>query len=419
MSAHSTLIGGSSAERLLNCHGSYQLIQRLPVQEESSSEFALYGTAMHAVMDRLLEFYSDGLPADHEPMMDTAFELLGEVFCDRELTEQHLDESIYPAIDALYAIMNEYGGGFRSVGTELRVRFPNVPGAFGTTDLLLASASHVLLIDYKFGAGVPVAATYTMSDGEIVNAQLLYYLTAAMHTFPQWFKKKRKLAVAVIQPRVDVKFSHTEVHPDEIKHFAQDVEAAVEKAIGRDPQLNRGSWCRWCSAKPACPKWVGPIKELAVFADVRDVPGEVTTPNEFGNFLGDALNLAELARDYIKALEKSAHNWLAAGNEIPGWHLELKQKKLRQWVDSDEVAPKLRALGFAEDDIWVRKLQTFGHTDKVAKKLGVKIPEDLRYTPAGTEIQLARGPGDHVKLDRITALQMLEASVAQLNSRKG
>jgi len=241
MSAHSTLIGGSSAERLLNCHGSYQLIQRLPVQEESSSEFALYGTAMHAVMDRLLEFYSDGLPADHEPMMDTAFELLGEVFCDRELTEQHLDESIYPAIDALYAIMNEYGGGFRSVGTELRVRFPNVPGAFGTTDLLLASASHVLLIDYKFGAGVPVAATYTMSDGEIVNAQLLYYLTAAMHTFPQWFKKKRKLAVAVIQPRVDVKFSHTEVHPDEIKHFAQDVEAAVEKAIGRDPQLNRDS----------------------------------------------------------------------------------------------------------------------------------------------------------------------------------
>ena len=56
--------------------------------------------------------------------------------------------------------MDEYGGGFRTVANELRVRFPGVPGAFGTADLLIANKKFVILVDWKFGQGVPVKAVY-------------------------------------------------------------------------------------------------------------------------------------------------------------------------------------------------------------------------------------------------------------------
>ena len=40
MSQHSTLVGGSTAERLLNCPGSYRAIISLPPQPEVQSEAA-------------------------------------------------------------------------------------------------------------------------------------------------------------------------------------------------------------------------------------------------------------------------------------------------------------------------------------------------------------------------------------------
>ena len=43
MTKHSTIVGGSTADRLLNCPGSFQLLQRIPDQVEVPSEYANYG----------------------------------------------------------------------------------------------------------------------------------------------------------------------------------------------------------------------------------------------------------------------------------------------------------------------------------------------------------------------------------------
>ena len=87
--------------------------------------------------------------------------LLGDTFYDRVLDARITSmDSICPAIDTLYDLMDEYGGGFHVVANELKVKFPGVPGAFGTADLLLANKKFVLMVDWKFGAGVPVKAVY-------------------------------------------------------------------------------------------------------------------------------------------------------------------------------------------------------------------------------------------------------------------
>src|SRR6478609_4612584 len=128
MTRHSSIVGGSTAGRLLECPGSYQAQLALPEAIDVSSEYANEGTAMHAVMDNLMRLRraADGDVSLHV----AAGDLVGEVFHDRELTPEHLDTMIYPALEALEQLEAAYGGKFNVLAVEQRVQFPDVPGAF-------------------------------------------------------------------------------------------------------------------------------------------------------------------------------------------------------------------------------------------------------------------------------------------------
>ena len=89
---------------------------------------------MHAVMDRLMRNRQAGFTAQTAPEY-----WLGNTFADRELTQAHLDEMILPALEQLAELEKIYGGGFKVLGVETRVEFPDVPLAYGTTDLLLGN----------------------------------------------------------------------------------------------------------------------------------------------------------------------------------------------------------------------------------------------------------------------------------------
>lgn len=411
--AHSNIVGGSSADRILNCPGSYRMIQALPELPESN-EFADYGSAMHAVMDILLGFFPQGMPPIGT-VIDAATELLGDHFYDRVLEQHHLDDSIIPAVEKLYELMDAYGGWdtFTAAALEMEVKFPGVPAAFGTSDLLLLSTRWAIVNDYKFGAGVPVSATYSDAGGDYVNPQLLFYLTAARATQPKLFRM-RDMAVAIIQPRTIVQLTHTEVKLKEVKNFQEDLVAAVGKALGRDAELKRGGHCRWCPAKVMCPEWVGPIKELAFYAGVERIEPAVNQPTPYSELLANALNLLDTLDLFRKEVQDQAHAWLEDGGVIPGWQLQHK-KKLRQWADEMEVSNTLYKLGFKKEDIWqAPKLQTFAVADKAAKRLGVKIPDELRVTPPPTATEVARADGTTPALDRPTAIKQFEASVAAL-----
>jgi hypothetical protein len=415
MTKHSAIVGGSTADRLLNCPGSFQLLQRIPDQVEVPSEYANYGSAMHAVMDRLLAMFTDGFP-DIDDMTHTAEELIGEVFYDRMLENHHLEDSIIPAIDTLYDLMDEYGGGFHVAAHDLRVKFPSLPGAFGTADLLIANNKVVLMVDWKFGQGVPVHAVYHEADGDRVNPQLLFYVAGAMAELPQLFADRR-LAVAIIQPRITERLTHTVITRLEVEMFIEDIDTAIIKALGKNPELHIGDHCRWCPARPFCPEHTKPLFELV---DLEIMPAqlrasEVNDGNAaaYGEFLAKAKYLADIAADYKKQVDEQLHTYLEAGGTVPGW--KLKQKtKLRQWIDSDTVAFNLKRLGFADEDIWQEKLQTFGHTDKVAKKLGVKIPDTLRYTPETDETVIAPDSDPAPRIDRAKAAAELMDALKQL-----
>ena len=416
MSRHSNIVGGSTADRLLNCPGSFQLLQRIPDQAEMPSEYADYGSAMHAVMDSLMAMYADGFPPSVTMMLEDAETMLGSTFYDRVLEQHHLDDSIFPAIDTLYELMKEYGGGFHVAANELQVKFPGIPGAFGTADLLLASKKFVLMVDWKFGAGVPVKAVYKDEHGERVNPQLLFYFAGAMEELPSMFNKKR-YAVAVIQPRTTERLTHTVITRTEIDMFIEDMDLAIIAALGKNPKLHAGEHCRWCPARPCCPEHTKPLFDLV---NMEIMPAQLTASvvddgnaAAYGEFLAKAKYLADLAAEYKKQVDEAIHSYLSNGGTVPGW--KLKQKtKLRQWIDSDTVAFNLKRLGFEEEDIWQDKLQTFAHTDRVAKRLGVKIPDTLRAAPETDETVIAPESDPAPAIDRAKATLEFAAALKQL-----
>ena len=74
----------------------------------------------------------------------------------------------------------------------------------------------------------------------------------------------------------------------------------------------------------------------------------------------------------------------------------------------------LEDLGFIDENIWQRKLQTFAHTDATAKKLGVKIPDHLRVVPATNETTVCRDDDPAPAVTKPLAIEQFRAALAAL-----
>jgi hypothetical protein len=372
---------------------------------------------MHAVMAHILsnrrQNFNDTTPRTYGGY---AVGLAGQTFHDRALTVGHLDSMILPALDHLKALEQAYGSGFRVASVEKRVKFKDVPGAFGTVDLTLINDSYIVHVDWKFGQGVGVQATYDDGAGELVNPQLMFYACAYLHTTPALYTR-RKVVLAIIQPRTDERLTHTEVSRTELKTFADDVRLAVIAAIGRDPPIRKGEWCRFAPCKVSCPLWAGPALELAALQPAKredEVKRDQVTP--FGEYLSNAKRLVDILGIFKEAIDAQLHAYLENGGTVPGWRLKAKTKQ-RQWVDPEIVTTELAKIGFQHDEIWTKKLATFAATDAVAKRRGVKIPDNLRVMPATTETTVAPD-GDPAPVVQPTAVLVEQFQQSLLALRK-
>ena len=155
---HSTVVGGSTAKRVMNCPGSVALVAKMPPQP--SSTYADKGTLLHNVISEVL----DQNVAPHS--------LVGTTYAEHVLDEDMLDEKIFPALAALDVIDPDKQMEF---AVETSVSFGKwLPDAFGSADFLGRIGTKAVVLDWKFGDGVAV-------DAED-NEQLMFYAAAAMRS---------------------------------------------------------------------------------------------------------------------------------------------------------------------------------------------------------------------------------------------
>jgi hypothetical protein len=419
MAAHSSIVGGSTAGRVLECPGSFQATQALPPSADKPSEYAEEGTFAHTVMAHLMQARSDGVVQDPH-------DYIGIEFYDRELTRRHVDEMIQPALNDLRVLEEHYGGGFTVLAVEHRIRFSAIKGSFGTVDLILGNATHVLHVDWKFGAGVGVRAIYPDPErGDLINPQLMYYVAGATSKRLNKVNLRERIQVgAIIQPRSAEPLTYTEITRDDIRNFVQDLKAAVATALSPDPPRVRGEWCRFAPCKISCPLWTGPLLDLSALTTTASKPpagtvvtaSPVATVTPYGAYLAKAKALVDSLAMMKAEVDGQLHAFLESGGFVPGWRLKAKARP-RQWIEERKVATALADLGFADDEIWQKKLVTFQSADATAKQLGVSIPDVLRpLPPPSGETTIATTDDPAPLVDRSAIVREFGAALRQLET---
>lgn len=340
VTAHSRVVGGSTAKRVINCPGSVALCATMP--EKPSSKYADEGTLLHNIISEVLE--GNKAPVD----------FLGTKYNDITFTKELLEDKLFPALDLLDEVdpnrEMEYA-------VETRVGFGDfLPDVFGSTDLLGRIGTRAIVLDWKFGDGVAVEAEE--------NAQLMFYAAAAMRTDAvKWvFDGATEIECIIVQPPSIKRWVTTK---DRIMAFENELKTAVKLAQQPNAPLQHGDHCRWCAAKPVCPKMTGAVdRALKAKIDELDVV-----------HIGGYLKNAELLEQWITDLRGLAHQVLESGKEVPGWKLVAK-RATRQWIDEDEAAKSL-AQDMSQDELYTKKLISPAQAEKVLKKAKKELPKDL------------------------------------------
>jgi hypothetical protein len=332
---HSNIVGGSTAKRVINCPGSVKLVQKMPPQP--SSKYADQGTLLHNAMDAILSSRAD---------------VLGMKYKDQILTNELYDEKIAPALAALDEL------GDIEYATETRVGFGDLlPGVFGSTDLVGRIGNKAVVLDWKFGSGVPVPAEE--------NEQLLFYAAAAMRTESlKWaFEGVTEIECVIVQPPFTKRWTTT---VERVKQFELELVQAVKAAMQDDAGLSQGDHCRWCAAKPICPQMTGAV-DRALQQQIVNL--DVDT-------LGQYLKNADLLEEWIKDLRALAFGLLEKNVAVPGYKLVQKQAR-RKWTDEQEARRVLMEMGLKESVVVETSIMSPAQAEKALKKRFSELPEGL------------------------------------------
>ena len=348
---HSTVVGGSSAGRVLQCQGSVQLCASFPNVE---SEFAAAGTSLHMAMDMIMSGVAE---------QDT--DVIGLTFNGYEVTQELFDDAVRPVLDHWDDLDKSLGG--IDFFSEQRVVFPGIENAFGTTDLVGTAKDRTVVYDFKFGRGVAV-------DAED-NPQLKYYALAAMHTptTAQFFSPDKPVELFIAQPMVNdgERFTRWVTSTRQLEAFGVELRTAVETAMLPDAPLKMGPYCKFCSAKSGCPLY----QNIAV--DARLLKHDVMKEH-----LEEWLPQADMLIDLGEFIKSLAHDQLDKGMKIKGWKL-VNKRPSRSWVDEERALKFMAKTGIPANERHVKKILSPAQTEAALKRnrLPAELPVQFMKQP--------------------------------------
>ena len=340
MANHSKVVGGSTAKRVIGCPGSVALCATMP--PKPSSKYADEGTLLHDAIAQILV-------KNVKPEL-----LLGMTYQDQVLTQDLIDNKLHIALNLLTEVDPNFEMEY---AVETDVGFGDfLPDVFGSCDLLGRIGGRAIVLDWKFGDGVSV--------GVEENEQLLFYAAAAMRTpSVSWvFDGAKEIECVIIQPPMIRRWVTT---VERVKQFELQLLQAVKASQKTDAPIAVGEHCRWCSAKPVCPKITGAVdRAINLQLDQLDA-------DKIGGYLANC----DLLEQWITDLRALAHQMLEADVLVPGWKL-VNKRATRQWANEavvDDVLSKV----IPQDELYISKIISPAQAEKVLKKLGEKLPDDL------------------------------------------
>lgn len=328
------LLGPSSSARWLACPPSARLTEFMP---NETSVYAEEGTKAHYLCEQVVRRSIpgwEGLP--EAPMQD--------LWSNDDYTPE-MKEAAKLYADFIHTLYAEFQHT-PTVCVEQHVKMTRwVPECFGTCDCLLIGDGILHVVDFKYGAGVPVSPEE--------NTQMMLYALGAWELFRETDEIKT-VRMSIVQPRIQSEPETWEIPENDLTRWAESfLKPMAQLAWEGKGQLNPGEkQCRWCKAKAQCRAWKDKYGPLAGFVaetipEARDP--RLLTNEEIGDWLTQVQGLAE----YVKCLEEYAQQQLQSGTPVPGWKL-VEGRSTRRFTDQDAAFRAMEASGIQEAMLYER-----------------------------------------------------------------
>ncbi len=219
---------------------------------------------------------------------------------------------------------------------EQRVDFSAwVPEGFGTCDCIILQDKTLTVIDYKYGAGVPVSAE--------ANPQLRLYGLGAFNDYSTAFDIE-KVEMHIYQPRLN-NISDDSITVEELLTWANGTVAPIaQKAVKGKGGYCAGEQCRWCPHAGRCRTLSKACTEYVETHSLR-VGVPVLAPHEIAN----VLEMEPLITLWLKKVKAQALDTLLDGGEVPGYKA-VEGRGTRTWADDMRVIEVLRDNGYTAED---------------------------------------------------------------------
>ncbi len=304
----------SAASRWGTCTASI-MMQEAVKPPETSSAFADEGTRLHGIMEQAAGNkwkLPGGLAGEDEEACARALELLHRMIPGEK----------------------EY-----SVQAEQQVRVLTGPlDTFGTCDLILTAPdnSHVVVVDWKFGRGIPVDA--------IENRQLALYMMGAWQALGDARHACKRLSAVIIQPRIASSQGEPAVRWDA---DVREVLAIIDPLIKAAQEMRNGIYkyrpsqvaCRWCPSKGYCPAVANMIQKAVDDTDGGLDEKVAELPKEELAKLFRACVIAESVKEAVQRRVMTLDDQGVQLDEIKATDGRAGN---RTWGDADKVDELLR-----------------------------------------------------------------------------
>lgn len=352
--AHARL-APSAAVRWLACPPSVVLGEECGEPDRGSS-YALEGTVAHELAELLLV---------QELMMDddATRARLAQVRKSEWYTaamEEAVDDYVSIVLGAYYDALRE--DATTTIAIERRVRMDQwAPDCYGTADCIITSRERIMVIDLKFGRGVPVAA-----EG---NPQLRLYGLGALATVGRSFVGNVRMMI--VQPRLD-STSVEEMTAVELREWGERIRDRAMMAHRGEGSPDAGAHCRWCPVKTRCKVYAEHVEEPVRRAERAEA--QMFSPGEIAALLPSIEAYAE----WGKMMQEYALALALDGAALPGYKL-VEGRSVRKIVYPELAAARLEEAGYTPDQIYKpQELETITALERLVGRK--RLPEILGGT---------------------------------------
>jgi len=327
----------SRLSRIIKCPGSVGLIDDLMisdiVSEAKPSSYAAHGTELHIALEN--SFTND-----------------------IALTRLDVDDKflVTECLDYLKVLKKSKGPGILYEKSEHQIDLKRwgIPDVWGTLDYSIIDPikRHIDIIDWKFGAGVPVYAKE--------NSQLLAYAAGEIN----WPTTIQTVTLHIVQPAID-NYSTWDLSVFELYEW---VHGTLAMAIGKcltSKEFNPGvEQCRWCEAQNHCRTRLDYAMDIAIrLFDAKANLATCPDPEE----LVKLIDKAPLVEKAIKEIRLYIQTEMLRGVVFPGVKL-VEGRSNRKWIDEKETVIWM-ALNTEIDDLYIPKIKSPSQFEKELKAL--------------------------------------------------